>query len=94
MTEVEPEWDDEARAEALILMEIEADTCSGCGQPLSETLHPGAYSGYRASDPAVCQGCKALHHKAKDYADDEDAHLLRYGVTRTWTPPADHEHQH
>lgn len=67
-------------------MDIEADTCSGCGQPLSETLHPDAKGGYEASLPTTCRACEAIHVRSKDYAEADDAHLLRYGVERTWVP--------
>lgn len=84
VTEVEPEWDDTTRAEALALIDIEADTCSGCGQPLSETLLLEAYQGYQSGPPAVCQGCKALHSRQKDYAEDNDLAALRFTVKRVW----------
>jgi hypothetical protein len=68
----------------LTLIDIEADTCSGCGHPLSETLLPEAYQGYRSDPPAVCQGCKARLNREKDYADDGDLPALRFTVKRVW----------
>ena len=35
--EGEPLWLEDDRAWAMALLEVEADTCSGCGNPLSET---------------------------------------------------------
>lgn len=92
VTEVEPEWDDTERAWATALLDVEADTCGGCGQPLSETLRPEAYQGYEAPPPAVCQGCKALHARQRADADagDKDLHANRYAVNRTWRDPHDH----
>lgn len=89
ITETEPEWDDNERAWAIALLEVEADTCKGCGQPLSETLQPEAYQGYEASDGAACQGCKAVRRKQDAYAKakDPDLPILRFAVTRTWQPP-------
>jgi hypothetical protein len=91
VTEVEAEWDDTERAWATALLDVEADTCGGCGQPLSETLRPEAYQGYRADPPAVCQGCKALHARQREYAEDKDWHALRFGLHRTWRDPHDHD---
>lgn len=92
MTEVEPEWDDVERAWAVMLIDVEADSCTGCGQPLSETLHPDAYEGYDAGFPAVCQGCKALHRRQDDYGDDKDLRSLRFTVTRRWQEEDPHGH--
>ena len=89
VTETEAEWDDTERAWATALGDVEADACGGCGQPLSETLQPEAYQGYRAGPPAVCQGCKALHARQREYAEDKDLPALRFAVERTWRGQAD-----
>jgi hypothetical protein len=68
----------------MLLSDIEADVCRGCGQPLSETLTLEAYEGYEAGPPAVCQGCKALHRRQREYDEDKDIHALRFSVNRTW----------
>jgi hypothetical protein len=92
VTVTEPEWDDAERAWATALLEVEADTCDGCGQPLSETLSLEAYQGYDVPPPAVCQGCKALHNRqrADAAAGDKDLHANRYQVVPTWRDPHDH----
>jgi hypothetical protein len=91
VTVVEAEWDDTERAWATALLDAEADECSGCGEPLSETLRPEAYQGYEVGPPAVCQGCKALHARQRSDADagDKDLHANRYSVVRTWQDPHD-----
>lgn len=63
---------------------MEADTCTGCGQPLSETTKADAEDGYHSDLPVVCHGCKAVQRRQKDYAEDEFAPALRFTVTRTW----------
>lgn len=51
-------------------------------------MHPDAQGGYEAG-AMVCQGCKSIYHKQRDYAraDDEYLHLNRYVVNRKWVPP-------
>lgn len=82
MTEVEPEWDEQSRAEAIQLIDLEADTCSGCGHPLSETTRPDAAGEYVAGLPARCHACDTLFHRQKDYVDVPHLHALRFGVRR------------
>lgn len=76
----------------MTLLDLEADTCKGCGHPLSEAASREGFEGYEASDPAACQGCKALMIKQRDYADSDYLPALRFGVTRIWkpTPHGDH----
>lgn len=40
MTEVEPEWDDDARDDVLALLDDEADRCPYCGRPEVECAGP------------------------------------------------------
>lgn len=82
MTEVEAEWDAESRAEAIQLIDLEADACSGCGQPLSESLNPESAGTYEAQLPARCHACDALYHRQKEYAEVPHLHALRFGVRR------------
>lgn len=65
---------------------MEADTCDGCGQPLSETTLPEAFEGYDVPDPAACQGCKALLNKQgqEEYAESKYLPAYRFQVVRTW----------
>lgn len=82
MTETEPEWDEESRAVAVTLIDLEADTCTGCGQPLSETLKPEAAGAYEVPLPSRCHACDELFHRQKDYAEVPHLHALRFGVRR------------
>jgi len=93
LTITEPEWDETERAWAMTLVDVEADTCGGCGQPLSETMTLEAYEGYESGPPAVCQGCKALHRRQGEYDEDKDVRALRFSVRRTWKDEeTDHGH--
>ena len=69
VTETDPEWTEEDRAWAIALLEVEADTCSGCGQPLSETTRAEAEGGYEVPPPTRCHACTALHTHQERYAD-------------------------
>lgn len=93
MTVTEPEWDETERAWAMLLIDIEADTCSGCNQSLSETLTLEAYEGYESGPPAVCQACKALHRRQSEYSEDKDVNALRFSVRRTWKGEDEHGHR-
>ena len=75
----EPEWDEEQQALVLALLEVEADTCSGCGLPLSETTQdvtgpdgkpdPAAsMRQYVVKPTSRCYACAALH-EMQDKAD-------------------------
>lgn len=69
VTVAEAEWDDIGRDEALALLEAEADTCPGCGLPLSETTDSDAEFGYWAPPPLRCHACTPVEHRRKEYAD-------------------------
>jgi hypothetical protein len=87
VTTTEPEWDDTERAYAITLLDLEADLCNGCGQPLSETTLREAFDGYDVPDPHACQGCKALIAQQKEYAASESMPAYRFRVVRAWTHP-------
>lgn len=82
VTEVEPEWTDKERAWAFALIEEEADTCSGCGQLLSETTRPEAEGGYDAG-AVRCHACTQVHKAQAPYVE-HDPMSLRFTVKRTW----------
>ena len=69
MTETEPEWTEEDRGWAIALLAVEADACSGCGQPLSESTAPDAEGRYEAPEPTRCHACTPLHKRQQAYAD-------------------------
>ncbi|WP_405019548.1 hypothetical protein [Kitasatospora sp. NBC_00070] len=49
-------WTPEDRAWALALAAVEAESCSGCGQPLAQTLDPELEEMWRA-EIVKCHGC-------------------------------------
>lgn len=49
-------WTDEDRAWALALQQVEAETCSGCGQALAEGLDPELEEHWRA-EVLRCHAC-------------------------------------
>jgi hypothetical protein len=51
-------WADQDRDEAVALILEEWDTCSGCGQVLSEATDPDAEGRYTV-DEVMCAGCQA-----------------------------------
>jgi hypothetical protein len=66
ITTRQPEWDAEDRAIICALLDMKADECPGCGQPLSESLHDDT-----KPDPEydvgflVCMGCVARDRAVK-----------------------------
>lgn len=81
MTVREPEWTEQDLAEAIALLSVEADTCRGCGEPLSESTDPRAAGGYEADLPTKCHACAALNSRRDKY---EDGRGLLFEVKRTW----------
>lgn len=74
ITEKEVEWDEEQRDYLFAFLEHEADQCSGCGEPISESAHPLAdpanpdreYT-YQVSNPIVCFACEAKEKQLKKW---------------------------
>jgi hypothetical protein len=50
---------------------VEADTCPGCGQPLSESTDPDREGGYEVPLPTRCHACTALHTHQDKYAESK-----------------------
>ena len=85
----EPEWDEEQQALVLALLGTEADTCSGCGLPLSETTKDvigpdGQPDPVASMDQYVvevsdrCYACRALDQfrdKASSYMEPASLRL-------------------
>lgn len=67
MTEREPEWCDESRAEVFAYLDYEAQSCHGCGGYLPDTTDPTGR--WVASDPSKCFKCEALRTKQSAYSD-------------------------
>jgi len=66
----EPLWTDEDRGWAIALLEYEADICSGCGQPRSESMDPENEFRYR---PTVlrCHACKTVADAADNLSEQK-----------------------
>jgi len=94
--DTEPEWDEDTRGHALALAELEADTCSGCGGRLSETLHQKDHPDPRWDVGAdVCTRCRSMEkaqraQSEKDH-DPKSGELLKDRfphALRWWARPA------
>jgi hypothetical protein len=62
-------------------MQLEADTCSGCGQPLSESTDEDNEGGYEVPPPTRCHACTALHAGQQRY-ELNNPHGLMFEVHR------------
>lgn len=76
----EPLWLDEDRDWALALLEVEADTCPGCGQPLSESTHSDNEFAYTAS-ASRCHSCAAMRRYARRFLPEDSPQSLADGLT-------------
>lgn len=61
-------WTAEDRAWAMALLEYEADTCSGCGQPHSESTLIENEFRYE-STALVCHACRAVARHAENLSE-------------------------
>lgn len=63
-------WTAEDRAWAIALLEHEADACSGCGQPRSESMDPENEFRY---EPTVlrCHACKTVAREADSLSESK-----------------------
>lgn len=84
MTVREREWTEQDFAEALALLKLEAETCSGCGEPRSESMHPDAEGGYKVDDPTRCHACTELERARA--VERPHPQALFFEVERVWTP--------
>lgn len=69
----EAEWDDDERAWVLALLELEADTCPGCGGQMSVTTEAGAEGHYHVPAPTRCHQCTALSQAQDAYHSNPNA---------------------
>lgn len=80
VTKREPEWDAWEAALMAALHEVEQDTCPGCGQPLSESLHVDGQPDPDYVDTYVeCVGCRV---RETTRARHEHTEAVRAGDTR------------
>lgn len=75
----EPVWTDEDRAWAMALLEYEADLCSGCGQPRTESMDPAHEDHYRTGAKR-CHSCKAIANESERWSSPKDAKGLMISV--------------
>ena len=76
----EPLWTDEDRGWAMALLEYEADICSWCGQPRSQSM--AAENEFRYESQALrCHGCKAVARGSEPFSKpDSDTRGLMIAV--------------
>lgn len=68
---------------ALALATYEADLCSGCGQPMTESMDPENERGYVAPPPHRCHACTAVANRAEEYREVPHAHqVLRFNAEK------------
>ena len=85
----DPEWDSEDRAIIQAIVDIRADSCPGCGEPLSESLHvEGKPDPVYSASYAVCVSCKTREHamgviEKRDEADEKN-HVKVFRAARHW----------
>lgn len=66
----EPLWTAEDRAWSIALLEYEADLCSGCGQPRSQSMD--AENEFRFQPTVlVCHGCRAVAKESERLAESK-----------------------
>ncbi len=72
VTTREVEWDDEQRALVLAMLQVQAETCHGCGGWLPETTADEAEGKYVADPPIRCHRCKAVNAQRDSYYEEPD----------------------
>lgn len=82
MSQPEPEWDDQDRAELDALAIIEADECSSCGGSLTETTSAEAASKTYVVHQSRCHRCTAVGEMADAYRSQPQPQALRFYVER------------
>lgn len=76
-------WTHHDRVLALALAAYEADLCSGCGQPMTESMDPDNERGYVAPPPHRCHACTAVAERAEEYQQVPHAHqVLRFNAEK------------
>jgi hypothetical protein len=59
-------WTDEDQAWALALLQVEAETCRGCGQPLGESTDADLEELWQA-EVIKCHACVTAGHRAESW---------------------------
>lgn len=61
-------WTAQDRAWAVALVEVERDTCGGCGQPRSESTAAENEYAYTA-EPERCHACATIRRASRKFTD-------------------------
>lgn len=73
-------WTPTDWALAQALTQFEAMICSGCGQPMHESMDPENEGRYVAPPPSRCYACTAVHHKVADYEKADAPEALKFSA--------------
>lgn len=87
-------WGEQDSLLAQALTFYESLLCSGCGQPLTQSMDPATEGKWTAPLPSRCHACTAIAHRAKDYEKADAPHALKFSAhlgvsTAEVTDPAD-----
>lgn len=56
--------------------------CSGCGQPVHESMDPKNDRAYRVGLPHRCHACTAQQKMMEKYAEQDQASALRFPIEK------------
>jgi DNA-directed RNA polymerase subunit N (RpoN/RPB10) len=71
-------WSDRDGLLAQALTVFEAERCTGCGHPLSESMDVANARAYVSPFPMRCHACTAIAERAEKYADTNAPSALRF----------------
>ncbi|MFD5081856.1 hypothetical protein ACFWOG_04340 [Kitasatospora sp. NPDC058406] len=74
-------WTDSDRAWALALLQVEDETCRGCGQPLGESTSPELEEGWTA-EVIRCHACTTAAYTTRAFQKDGDSDGVHVHVHR------------
>lgn len=77
----EPRWTAEDTALAIEWQRLSNETCTGCGQPLDQSLDP--YADYEVHD-LVCHGCEAKETRERSLSETKNASTAGRKVVVTY----------
>ena len=80
------QWPEVDRLLAIALQEFEDGTCSGCGQPLRESMDGDLLDEWTTLAPHRCGACTAIARAVEVNKDREHTGALRYivGLREGW----------
>lgn len=81
MTTVDPEWDDDARAQALALELNQKGLCPcGCGELAVDSQNPDNEFAYEADGPYRCHARTTISKAQAGFSDADQQEALLWGV--------------